>query len=187
MDAEPITPRSCAQLLTRTLPAIMRSIVGSIRRRNGEHHDGQTMDQSHLLEMIDEGITSLRDLADIHRVTPSTMSRSIDVLVRKGWVSREADPGDRRQVRLTVTDEGRVARAAVHRLVEDEMVAVLARLDPDQLARVYDGLQALSTLVPDVPEPAPLHTGIAAKLRVATWRLTKQAPPEGESRSRAGR
>ena len=187
MDAEAVTPRTCAQLLTRTLPAIMRSIVGSIRRRNGEPHEGQTMDQSHLLEIIDEGVTSLRDLADIHRVTPSTMSRSIDVLVRKGWVSREEDPDDRRQVRLTVTDEGRMARTAVHRLVEDEMVAVLARLSPDQLARVYEGLQALSTLVPDVPDPTPLQTGVAARLKVATWRVAKQARSGEESGAKIGR
>lgn len=184
MDGERVTPRSCAQLLTRTLPAIMRSIVASLRRRHGEHYEGQTMDQSHLLEMIDEGITSLRDLAEIHRVTPSTMSRSIDVLVRKGWVTREEDPADRRHVRLAVTDEGREARTAVHKLVEDEMVAVLARLSPDQLARVYDGLKALGTLVPDASEPAPLHTGVAARLRVATWRLSKAAPAGEESAAR---
>ena len=187
MDADPVTPRSCAQLLTRTLPAIMRSIVGSLRQKHTEHQDIQTMDQSHLLEMIDEGVTSLRDLADIHRVTPSTMSRSVDVLVRKGWVTREEDPADRRHVRLSVTEEGRSARTIVHKLVEDEMVAVLARLGPDELERVYDGLQALSTLVPDVPEPAPLHTGVAARLRVATWHLTKQSQSGEVGQSQAVR
>jgi DNA-binding MarR family transcriptional regulator len=39
--------------------------------------------------------------------SPGTLTAVVDTLVREGYVQRRGDPGDRRVVRLYVTDEGR--------------------------------------------------------------------------------
>jgi DNA-binding MarR family transcriptional regulator len=39
--------------------------------------------------------------------TPGTVTSVVDTLVRDGYVERHRDPGDRRVVRLYLTDEGR--------------------------------------------------------------------------------
>ena len=53
-----------------------------------------------------EGPLSLAELASAEHVRPPTMSRIVDALVERGLVSRIADPGDRRSVRIMATEEG---------------------------------------------------------------------------------
>ncbi|MFK5633317.1 MarR family winged helix-turn-helix transcriptional regulator [Ornithinimicrobium sp. LYQ103] len=58
------------------------------------------------------------DLVRQTLVTSGTMTNRIDGLVRRGLVSRQAAPSDRRAVNVTLTDEGR-------RLVDDAMAELL--------------------------------------------------------------
>jgi DNA-binding MarR family transcriptional regulator len=148
------TSRECAQVLLETIPSLMRSLHGAMLRR-GEDDDRQNMGQFRMLEVLHRGPRSLGELAAFHHVTPSTMSRSVDVLVRKGWVARESDPLDRRQLVLTLTDEGRAARAEAKQHTLDVLSELLAQLDDDERARLVDGLRVLRKLVerPDCDEP----------------------------------
>jgi DNA-binding MarR family transcriptional regulator len=99
-----------------------------------------------MLGMLHESPRTLSELATNHHVTPSTMSRTIDVLVRKAWVARETDPADRRQVILTLTGEGRAALDAMGEHARDAVTGMLARLDDQERARLYDGLTVLRKL-----------------------------------------
>ncbi|WP_144797386.1 MarR family winged helix-turn-helix transcriptional regulator [Microbacterium paludicola] len=70
-------------------------------------------------------------------VSSGTMTNRIDRLVSRGFVHREADPGDRRSVLVTLTDDGRVrVDAAITRLVdiEAELLRALSRADRERLA-----------------------------------------------------
>ncbi|MFK5645387.1 MarR family winged helix-turn-helix transcriptional regulator [Ornithinimicrobium sp. LYQ121] len=58
------------------------------------------------------------DLVRQTLVTSGTMTNRIDGLVRRGLVSRQAAPSDRRAVNVTLTDDGR-------RLVDDAMAELL--------------------------------------------------------------
>lgn len=53
------------------------------------------------------GPMSLADLAAAAKVKPPTMSRIVDALVKSGLATREADPANRRKVRIGATAEGR--------------------------------------------------------------------------------
>lgn len=53
------------------------------------------------------GAMSLADLAAAEEVKAPTMSRIVEGLVRDGLATREADPANRRKVRIAATDEGR--------------------------------------------------------------------------------
>jgi DNA-binding MarR family transcriptional regulator len=52
------------------------------------------------------GPVSLAELAEAEQVRPPTMSRIVDALVQRGFVTREPAPGDRRSVRIMATADG---------------------------------------------------------------------------------
>jgi DNA-binding MarR family transcriptional regulator len=49
----------------------------------------------------------VKELADAVVLSPTGMSRFVDRLATDGYVLREPDPGDRRALQVTLTDEGR--------------------------------------------------------------------------------
>jgi DNA-binding MarR family transcriptional regulator len=57
--------------------------------------------------LFDAEGASLNELAGAVGVDNGALSRMVERLSRKGLVLREADPADRRAVRLRLTDEGR--------------------------------------------------------------------------------
>jgi MarR family transcriptional regulator for hemolysin len=59
-----------------------------------------------LLAQEPEGMT-VSELASRLGVEPPTATRSLSRLSSGGWFRREAVPGDRRQVRIVITDAGR--------------------------------------------------------------------------------
>ncbi len=85
--------RECANLLLETIPNLMRGLHGVLRQRKGADDEPHTMGQYRMLEMLHREPRTLSALAAMHHVTPSTMSRSIDVLVRKAWVARRHELG----------------------------------------------------------------------------------------------
>jgi DNA-binding MarR family transcriptional regulator len=58
--------------------------------------------------LADDGLKS-SDVASRGWSSPGTLTSVVDRLVREGYVERRRDPGDRRVVRLYVTDAGRQA------------------------------------------------------------------------------
>ena len=147
MKARTPTSLECAQLLWNTIPILMRSLHGAMHQRRGGDEERHNMGQFRMLEILRRAPCTLSGLAAMHHVTPSTMSRSIDVLVRKGWVTRESDTHDRRQVILSLTDEGRAAHAAVNQHTQDMLAELLEQLDEQERTRLYDGLSVLQKLL----------------------------------------
>ena len=94
------------------------------------------------------GVT-VGELAASERVSTAAMSKRVSRLERDGLVTRTQSETDRRQVGLTLTDEGQ----RVLRRVRSRRTAWLAtRLDTlsaDELARVGAAVDALSHLLAD--------------------------------------
>lgn len=65
-----------------------------------------TFRQYRILARVQEGSTSLTHLAQALRRSLPTVSTSVDTLVKRGLLTRELSPGNRRQVTLAVTDQG---------------------------------------------------------------------------------
>jgi DNA-binding MarR family transcriptional regulator len=137
----------CAKLLLDTIPGLMRALHENMRQCRNDEDEQPNMGQLRMLALLNESPRALRDLAANHHVTPSTMSRTIDVLVRKGWVLRVADLVDRRQVILMLTDEGRAALRGMGQHSLAVVTGMLGRLDEDERARLYDGLAVLRKLL----------------------------------------
>jgi DNA-binding MarR family transcriptional regulator len=93
-------------------------------------------------------------LADRLRVTPSTLTRIVDRLVRLHLVRRQEDPDDRRLVRHYLTAEGDHALAEMERTGRAFLVAVLERLPPHKLERLLHALEDLSQAADAVEDRA---------------------------------
>jgi DNA-binding MarR family transcriptional regulator len=103
---------------------------------------GLTTAQCHPLLEIDEvGQTNLRDLASKLNLDPSTLSRTIDGLVQRGLVKREADSRDRRYVFLSLTEEGRKICNDINERNDRFYDGILHRMpDEKQGVQLFDDL-----------------------------------------------
>ena len=67
-----------------------------------------------LLEVDEQERLTVGQLAGRLRLDDSTLSRTIDALVRKGLLDRTRDDGDRRVVWICLTQQGTAACNAIH-------------------------------------------------------------------------
>lgn len=93
------------------------------------------------------GALTPRELADVERVQPPTMTKIVAKLEDRGLVQRSPHPTDGRQVILSATESGR-AVLAHHERARDEWLATrLAELTPeerDSLRRAAEILQKVA-------------------------------------------
>ncbi len=141
-----MTTERTAESLAKTLrEAIIRF---SRRVRQARPVGDLTFSQLSALTSLQlHGALTPRELADVERVQPPTMTKIVGKLEERGLVARTPHPTDGRQVILAATDEGR-AIYAVHENARNEWLAVqLDQLSPeerDTLARAADILQRVA-------------------------------------------
>src|SRR3954469_81514 len=78
------------------------------------------------------GALTPRELADIERVQPPTMTKIVGKLEDRGLVVRTPHPTDRRQVILAATEAGRAVYAQFERARNEWLATQLAELTPDE-------------------------------------------------------
>jgi DNA-binding MarR family transcriptional regulator len=76
-------------------------------------------------------------------VSKQAASQLVDTLVVRGYLTREADPSDRRKMNLQLTDRGRAAATAVRAGVEAVETALTERLSQEELRGLRRGLVEL--------------------------------------------
>jgi DNA-binding MarR family transcriptional regulator len=102
---------------------------------------GLTMTQLRVLFVLSvEDGASAGALAERLNVTPSTLTRIVDRLVRQSLVRREADDDDRRLVRHHLSDSGADTVRELERGGRARMNDVMDRLSPAQLERLVVAL-----------------------------------------------
>ncbi|GIE67763.1 MarR family transcriptional regulator [Actinoplanes palleronii] len=141
-----MTTERTADLLAKTLrDAIIRF---SRRVRQARPVGDLTFSQLSALTSLQlAGALTPRELADMERVQPPTMTKIVGKLEERGLVARTPHPTDGRQVILAATDEGR-AVYALHERARNEWLAVeLDRLTPEEretLARAAEIMQRVA-------------------------------------------
>ncbi|MEV8504261.1 MarR family transcriptional regulator [Actinoplanes sp. NPDC051475] len=78
------------------------------------------------------GALTPRELADVERVQPPTMTKIVGKLEERGLVARTPHPTDRRQVILAATEQGRVVYAQFEKARNEWLAKQLAELTPDE-------------------------------------------------------
>jgi DNA-binding MarR family transcriptional regulator len=105
-----------------------------------------------LVVLASRGPQSMAALAEAVAVTPATASRMCDRLVRKRLVRRRSDRHDRRQVRLALTETGRLLVDAVSARRRLEIAELLKGIPPETQQSVVGALTRLAQSAGEVPE-----------------------------------
>lgn len=100
-----------------------------------------------LWELNRRGPMSLKALAERMHLDPSTVTGVVDRLQRKGLVSREADPADRRRVVLDLTPEGVTTVKSAPHPAQGQLVHALSAMDSGQVAQLNRTLQLLASVM----------------------------------------
>lgn len=110
MDACSTEDRECAAALAARVIDIVKAF-GSIKGRVDAAGHGDGFDIALLNRLTRQGPMRARDLAEQLAFDPSTVSRQVAGLVRRGLLARQADPTDGRASLLAPTEAG-LARVA---------------------------------------------------------------------------
>ncbi|WP_257447568.1 MarR family winged helix-turn-helix transcriptional regulator [Archangium lipolyticum] len=111
-----------------------------------------------MLYAIRQGIFSPRLLARRLLVTPAVITGLLDRLERQGYVRREADPDDRRRLRMVLTEAGLAVSQQVQQALTGDLAAQLASASPAELKELGRALdlveRALGALEQRTPPPS---------------------------------
>ena len=106
--------------------------------------------RSLLAEQADNAQVKAADIAAHLGQAPSAVSRTVKQLVQKGWVDRQSDPADRRQVQLTLTAQGHQEYQRATERVESFLVDLVGDLTEAELesyihltAKIYQTMERL--------------------------------------------
>ncbi len=140
-----------AECRPATLAAELRVAImhASRRLRVERSSDDVTPGQYSVLSVIDRHkAMTPRDLAAHEKVQPPSMTRTLALLEELGLVQRDEHPTDRRQVLISLTDEGRTAVKETRRRRDRWLAQRLSELGPEDrqtLARAAKILAEVSS------------------------------------------
>ena len=126
-------------------PAVLR-LARELRRET--ERLGVTARQATLLWLIrgTPGL-SLRELAELERISPPALSGHVDRLERAGLVERVRSTSDRRRVGLRLTPDGERLQRRIRARRTTWLADRLERLSPEELEAVAAALPALRRIV----------------------------------------
>ena len=94
---------------------------------------GVTISQYRILSYVGFQAQRAGELADRAAVSRPTLTVALDTLEQRGLVRRERVPGDRRGIRLELTDSGRDALRAAEDALSDELASLIPPGDVDDV------------------------------------------------------
>src|SRR4051794_4376614 len=140
------TERGTADELARTLREAIQRLNRRVRQTRAVG-DLTFSQLSALTSLQLAGALTPRELADVERVQPPTMTKIVGKLEERGLVVRTPHPTDGRQVILAPTERGRAMYAQFEKVRNEWLAAQLAALSVDDrevLARAADILRQVA-------------------------------------------
>jgi DNA-binding MarR family transcriptional regulator len=127
---------------------VIPRLLCRLRNDARAERSGLTVPQFRILMRISREAETVSSLAEQQGVTQSAMSRMVDTLSRKGLLTRQSAPDDRRRVMLLPTARGRAQFEAIRRLTMDRLADRIRRLPAASQRALADGLAVLGRLFP---------------------------------------
>ncbi len=153
-DADPGSTEAFASLV-RTGTALRLEIERCIENALGIPHPAATA--LAVVEGAEEPLTPTQ-IGERVLVAAATMTATLDVLERRGWVVRRPNPADRRSVLVEITEAGRGVTDRYLpgiRTVEREVMGALTARERAELLRLLEKVLRRAAEVADAA-PAPL-------------------------------
>jgi DNA-binding MarR family transcriptional regulator len=134
---------TAARELLHVVMLVMRTVAANMRRSP----DSLAPAQMGTLMKVSVGPCTMSALARHLSVSPPTVSKSVDMLVRRGWLERWVDKHDRRQTMVRLTAEGRRVLANIKKRTETHVRHSLSGLTAAERERLIDVTRALTRVL----------------------------------------
>ena len=134
-----MTSDETARLLLDVVMLVMRTVAADMRKSPRPLAPPQ---MGILMRLAAEPCT-MSELARFQAVSLPTISKSVDMLVRRGWVERWIDKYDRRQTMARLTSSGKRMLAHIKQRTERQVTRTLAPLTLAERAQLVTTLNIL--------------------------------------------
>lgn len=134
------------QATAEQLATLLRDAITRLNRRVRQERPVGDLTFSQLSALTSlqlAGMLTPRELADVERVQPPTMTKIVGKLEERGLVARTPHPTDRRQVILAATEQGRAVYEKFERVRDEWLAARLAGLSPAERGTLEHAAQIL--------------------------------------------
>src|SRR5512147_998381 len=136
---------TAARELLHVVMLVMRTVAANMRRSP----DSLAPAQVGTLMKVSVAPCSMSALARHLSVSLPTVSKSVDMLVRRGWLERWVDKYDRRQTMVRLTPEGRRVLASIKKRTQAHVGRSLVGLTASEREQLVGVMRMLSrVLVP---------------------------------------
>jgi DNA-binding MarR family transcriptional regulator len=138
-----VAPERAAHELLFLVMLVMRTLAAHMRRSP----DALAPTQMGMLMKVAMGPCTMSALARYQAVSLPTISKSVDMLVRRGWVERWVDKHDRRQTMVRLTGEGRRVLTDIKKRNQKHVGRSLAGLTAAEREQLVDVTRALTRVL----------------------------------------
>lgn len=117
----------------------------------------------HVLEAVSELTAAARNtmtqIADALAIRVSSLTTAVNTLVRKGYLERGGEPGDRRIIRVRLTEKGEDANRLHTRFHARMVEGAVSRLEEGELNVLLRSLRQLEHFFYEMSRPNPRVQG----------------------------
>jgi len=128
-----------------TIPPLWGMIRTHIRAEATKNFD-ISVEQFHILRHVRRGTGSVSELATAKNISRPAISQAVEVLVKKGLLTRVQSTQDRRFVELTLTDAGNKLLDTVFQETRAWMRERMSPLSLDELETIAKAMEALKKM-----------------------------------------
>lgn len=112
---------------------------------------GVSLAQCHvILEVGELGNPSIVELADRLKLDASTLSRTVDGLVKAGLLDRAENPRNRRSSLISLTGKGREAHESINRMCDDFYAKLFAKIPANRHGRLLEAIELLAGIFTEI-------------------------------------
>jgi DNA-binding MarR family transcriptional regulator len=106
-----------------------------------------TVEQFHILRHVRRGTGSISELATAKNISRPAISQAVEVLVKKGLLTRVQSTQDRRFVELALTEAGNELLDTVFKETRDWMKQQMNALSNDELETIAKAMEVLKKML----------------------------------------
>jgi DNA-binding MarR family transcriptional regulator len=129
-----------------TVPPLWNSIRSHIRATATANFD-ITVEQFHVLRYVRRGTDSVSELATAKNISRPAISQAVEVLVKKGLLTRVPSKEDRRCVDLVLTEAGNHLLDTVFKETRGWMKERMDELTPEELETIARAMEIMKKMV----------------------------------------
>ena len=128
------------------VPPVWNTVRSHIRATATANYD-ITVEQFHVLRYVRRGPGSMSELATAKNISRPAISQAVEVLVKKGLLTRLQNPQDRRYVELALTESGNNLLDTVFKETREWMKERLHALTADELETMISAMDIMKKML----------------------------------------